>query len=366
MGIIADEAPLGYPDAKVWKELTSAVRRSQSAGVPIGGATKMSTFKGLISTWNLKTASPEGSSHTAGAKRSILSPDLVMPIPPFIRFNGGNAYTGGSNVTAGDLNGLVLQNQSQVLVVDNSGKFCCVRLGDNGRLDQKRAAAMAAEFNASGAILLSALLPQETGYWNPAVTTGADGTAKISLTLPERSTAWKFLAKGLSAETLAGEATDDLTVKKDLFGEIKLPLAFTDGDTAEIPVTVHNETIEKGPIEVVLRTTIAGRRVEETKTIEVASKGLKEVSFKVELKRPEGRGKGGEKGRKGDAVGKGTDDHPTDPTDRIDFELVLRSGGTRTSSSVRCRCAPTACRCSRPPAVRAPPTARSGWRPPRA
>ena len=162
-----------------------------------------------------------------------------------------------------------------------------VRLGDNGKLDDKRAAAMAAEFNASGAILLSALLPQETGYWNPVVTTGADGKATISLTVPERSTAWKFLAKGLSTETLAGEATDDLTVKKDLFGEIKLPLAFTDGDTAEIPVTVHNDAVEKGKIEVVLRTTIGGRRVEETKTIEVTSKGMQEVSFKVELKRPE-------------------------------------------------------------------------------
>ena len=76
-------------------------------------------------------------------------------------------------------------------------------------------------------------------------------------------------------------------MKKDLFGEIKLPLAFTDGDTAEIPVTVHNDAIEKGTIEVVLRTTIGGRRVEETKTIEVTGKGSPEVNFKVELKRPE-------------------------------------------------------------------------------
>ena len=51
--------------------------------------------------------------------------------------------------------------------------------------------------------------------------------------MPERSTAWKLLAKGITTETLAGEATDDLAVKKDLFGELKLPLAFTDGDEAE-------------------------------------------------------------------------------------------------------------------------------------
>ena len=189
------------------------------------------------------------------AANGTFTTDLNTPFPQgnyALVLNGGNSYTGGTTITGGDLNSLVAQNQKQLLCVDNSGMFRTVRLGHDGKLDDKQAAAMAAEFNASGAILLSSLLPQETGYWNPVVTTGADGKATITLTVPERSTAWKFLAKGLSTETLAGEASDDLTVKKDLFGEIKLPLAFTDGDTAEIPVTVHNDAVDKGPIEVVL------------------------------------------------------------------------------------------------------------------
>ena len=191
---------------------------------------------------------------------------------------------------------------------------------------------------------------------------------RITLTLPERSTAWKFLAKGLSTETLAGEATDDLTVKKDLFGEIKLPLAFTDGDTAEIPVTVHNETVEKGPIEVVLRTTIAGRRVEETKTIEVTSKGMHEVSFKAELKRPAlPKGEGSEIEA---VINYRTPKWATGPTTIRPIGPISSLSSarpvTKTSSSVRCRCVPTACRCSPRRAVRARPTAPSGWRPPRA
>ena len=257
--------------------------------------------------------------------------DLNTPFPQgnyALILNGGNSYTGGTNITGGDLNSLVAQNQKQLLCVDNSGMFRTVRLGHDGKLDDKQAAAMAAEFNASGAILLSSLLPQETGYWNPVVTTGADGKATITLTVPERSTAWKFLAKGLSTETLAGEASDDLTVKKDLFGEIKLPLAFTDGDTAEIPVTVHNDAVDKGPIEVVLRTTIAGRRVEETKTINVTAKGLHEVSFKMEFKRPEAS-----PGREPRGTGSAKEVKPhgaeadNNPTDRTDFELIVRAAG---------------------------------------
>jgi len=267
-----------------------------------------------------------GTSHGGGENLSdkvYPVADLVLPIKQSgfggLQLNSGNIYAGGTHITAGDLNGLVSQNQKQVMVVDNSGMYRSVRLGDNGKLDDKRAAALAAEFNASGAILLSALLPQETGFWNPVVTTGADGTATITLTVPERSTAWKFLAKGISAETLAGEASDDLTVKKDLFGEIKLPLAFTDGDAAEIPVTVHNAAVEKGKIEVVLRATIAGRRVEETKTIEVKSKGLQEVSFKVELKRPEAVKRGErENGRKGEG-------EISAPQIDVQFELIIRT-----------------------------------------
>ena len=77
--------------------------------------------------------------------------------------------------------------------------------------------------------------------------------------MPERSTAWKLLAKGITAETLAGEATEALAVKKDLFGQLKLPLSFTDGDEAEILASVHNDAVDKGPIEVTLKTTIGGR-----------------------------------------------------------------------------------------------------------
>ena len=272
---------------------------------------------------NLSVEFNDGSSRANElAANGIFTQDLSVPFPQgsyaLAVPQSGNGFAGGEAISGEDINGLIAQKQSQVIVVDNSGMCRNVKLG-NGKLDDKRAADMAAEFNASGAILLSALLPQETGYWNPAVTTGADGKATITLTVPERSTAWKFLAKGLSVDTLAGEATDDLVVKKDLFGEIKLPLAFTDGDTAEIPVTVQNDVVEKGPIEVVLRTTVDNRRVEETKTIQVTGKGIQEVRFKVELKRPEK--KGGETRRHGDTENEGS------AAADVQFELVVRAAG---------------------------------------
>ena len=96
-------------------------------------------------------------------------------------------------------------------------------------------------------------LTAETAYWNPAIVTDKDGKATVTFTLPEQSTAWRLLAKGITADTLAGEAAETLVVKKELFGELKLPPSFTDGDQAEVIASIHNDAVEKGPIEVTLR-----------------------------------------------------------------------------------------------------------------
>ena len=64
---------------------------------------------------------------------------------------------------------------------------------------------------------------QETGFWNPAVVTNDQGEATLEIKIPEQSTAWKLMARGVTTETLAGEAESELIAKKDLFGELKLP-----------------------------------------------------------------------------------------------------------------------------------------------
>jgi len=182
---------------------------------------------------------------------------------------------------------LVTQKYSQVAVLNSNGTMVNLDLNADGQWNRKVAEEMVAELQEAGAVLLPGLTHQETGYWNPAITTGEDGKATVTFTVPERSTAWSFMAKGITTETLAGEATDELTVKKDLFGQLKLPLAFTDGDKAEVMASVHNDALEEGRIDVTLRTTIAGRKIEETKTIDVKAKGIHEVTFSVQLDRPQ-------------------------------------------------------------------------------
>ena len=129
--------------------------------------------------------------------------------------------------------------------------------------------------------------PDETAYWNPTVVTDQQGKATVVVDVPPRSTAWTLVAKAITTETLAGETTEDMVAKKDFFGQLKLPLAFTEGDQAEVIASMHNDRIAEGSIEVTLTTKIDDRTVEQTKTIKVASKGIVEVPFKVSAERPD-------------------------------------------------------------------------------
>jgi uncharacterized protein YfaS (alpha-2-macroglobulin family)/TolA-binding protein len=166
----------------------------------------------------------------------------------------------------------------------------------------------------TGAEIIASRGPQETGYWNPAIVTDEKGTAEITLTAPDRSTAWTLTAKGVTTDTLAGEATTDVVARKDLFGELKLPLAFTDGDRAQIKVSIHN-SLEKlpakeGAVEVKLTTTIGGKAHTETKQVKFDAAGIQHLIFDATLNRSEKK-----QGRTVD--------------DEVSFELVLTSGNLK-------------------------------------
>jgi hypothetical protein len=173
------------------------------------------------------------------------------------------------------------------------------QIGFQGQMPPGSRAAMAAARNAQLWAALQALMA-ETAYWNPSIVTGKDGKATVTFAVPERSTAWRLLAKGITTDTLAGQSDESLVVKKALFGDLKLPQSFTDGDEAEVIASIHNDAVEKGPIEVTLRTTIGERTVAEAKTITVDAKGIREVTFPMDLKGERGEGRGEREETKGE------------------------------------------------------------------
>ena len=131
--------------------------------------------------------------------------------------------------------------------------------------------------------ILPAMAHAETAFWDPAIVTDAKGQAFVTITTPQRSTAWRLRAKGINKQTLSGEATADIITRKDLFGELKLPLAFTAGDKATIPVEVHSALEGARGITVKLKTTMGDTSTEQNKAIDTEGPGVHKLEFPIEI-----------------------------------------------------------------------------------
>ena len=70
--------------------------------------------------------------------------------------------------------------------------------------------------------------------------------------MPDDATNLTLVAKAITPETLTGQVSQNLVLKKDLSAAIHLPPAFTDGDEVELPVVVQNQVLEQGTLEVTL------------------------------------------------------------------------------------------------------------------
>lgn len=80
----------------------------------------------------------------------------------------------------------------------------------------------------------------ETMYWNPALLTDDAGHAEVRVPMADSITTWRLsmLAGGLGGQM--GSATAPIKVFQDFFVDLDLPIALTQHDSVEIPVTVYN------------------------------------------------------------------------------------------------------------------------------
>ncbi|HPM82478.1 MAG TPA: MG2 domain-containing protein, partial [Candidatus Anammoximicrobium sp.] len=227
--------------------------------------------------------------------------------------SGGMGGMGGFGAAAPQMGGFAAAPAQQMAEQqkDQPSVTSVVPVVDLSGVDAGKVLAILKTAAPDGAVLLRGLSAHETGYWNPAVVTGPDGKATLTFVLPDRSTGWSLLAKGITQDTLGGEARQEFTVRKDLFGELKCAAAYTDGDKTEVVVSVHNDAVEKGEIQVALTTRLGDKSNTETKKLPVAAKGIQELSFQQTLQLPP------EAARKGQ------------PGATAEFELTVTAGDRR-------------------------------------
>ncbi len=92
----------------------------------------------------------------------------------------------------------------------------------------------------------------DTALWVGALTTGKDGTAEVSLDMPENLTTWRIKVWGLGHGTRVGQGVTDVVTRKDLIIRLQAPRFFVQTDEVVLSAVVHNYLKTKKKVQVAL------------------------------------------------------------------------------------------------------------------
>ncbi|WZP00456.1 MG2 domain-containing protein [Isosphaeraceae bacterium EP7] len=119
----------------------------------------------------------------------------------------------------------------------------------------------------------------ETAYWNPAVVTDAKGKATLTIKAPAALSEYRFTAKGVTgADTLVGQTTASLVVRKDVFVDLKVPATLTQGDSPRFVAQLHHNGV-KGKASLILKAYAGDRETSYPREIELTGDGVEEILF---------------------------------------------------------------------------------------
>ncbi|MFZ2098473.1 MAG: alpha-2-macroglobulin family protein, partial [Anaerolineales bacterium] len=82
----------------------------------------------------------------------------------------------------------------------------------------------------------------DTAYWDAEIVTDANGEASVSINLPDSLTTWQVLVRGLTKDTLVGEAQLQVITTQDLLIRPVTPRFMVVGDHAMLAAVVQNNT----------------------------------------------------------------------------------------------------------------------------
>ncbi len=123
----------------------------------------------------------------------------------------------------------------------------------------------------------------DTALWVGSLVTDDDGTAQVSLTMPENLTTWKVRRWGMGHGTKVGQGEAEVVTRKDLIVRLQAPRFFVETDEVVLSANVHNYLKSAKQVSVSLE--LDGQSLEPmtdvTRQVEVPSGGEARVDWRV-------------------------------------------------------------------------------------
>ncbi len=125
----------------------------------------------------------------------------------------------------------------------------------------------------------------DTALWVGSLLTQKDGTAEVSLKMPENLTTWRIKTWAMGHGTKVGEGQADVVTRKDLILRLQAPRFFVQKDEVVLSANVHNYLKKSKSVKVVLE--LEGKTLEPmgqlTQTVEIGPGKEARVDWRVKV-----------------------------------------------------------------------------------
>jgi hypothetical protein len=81
-----------------------------------------------------------------------------------------------------------------------------------------------------------------TAYWKPSLRTDSSGKATVSVVLPDTLTTWRLTARGITSDTRAGDARNNIVTSREVIVRPAVPRFLVSGDQVSLGAIIHNFT----------------------------------------------------------------------------------------------------------------------------
>lgn len=119
---------------------------------------------------------------------------------------------------------------------------------------------------------------KDTAYWNPHVTTDANGQARISIKLPDNLTTWVMAGVAANEKTQVGSGEDEFIVTKEVVVRPVTPSFLRQGDSLFLSALINNFTAQNLDFNVTADFDIAALE-EPNREIKVAANDVSETAW---------------------------------------------------------------------------------------
>jgi len=127
----------------------------------------------------------------------------------------------------------------------------------------------------------------DTALWAGSLTTDGDGTALVSLVMPENLTTWRVRGWGLGHGTKVGEASVEIITRKNVIVRLQAPRFFVEKDEVVLSANVHNylPTAKQAQVSLELDGPTLAPLQEMVQTVNIEAGGEVRVDWRVRVVR---------------------------------------------------------------------------------